>query len=282
MNQFLTGPASGQSGRNGEGANKEPVSPAKPALIELLLFLPFVLCFLAVLFFFEFAERAARPFGMKRLEQVVGALNRWVVKTLSILGTKIELQGVRKFPADRPYIIVSNHQSMFDISVIHSAFAELRPRFIAKKELGAWIPAISFCLRYEGSALIDRKNKNQSIREIVKFGQRMNQHKFAAVLFPEGTRARDGAIKNFRPAGFSVLLRTVPSAEIIPVAVDGSWRFNARKFGPLPAGVTIRLRAGEVLKRDGKSDEELLEETYQAVSGMLEAMRGGGACRDYA
>ncbi len=250
-----------------------PSKLTRTSLPELILFPFFVLFFLLVLVVFEVVQRIAHPFGMSALEKAVRGLNVWVVNTLWVVGAKIVIEGKRDFPTGRPYLIVSNHQSLYDITIIHRCFNALRPRFIAKKELGGKIPGVSYCLRYEGSALIDRQNKSQSVREIIKFAKRVRELKCAAIMFPEGTRARDGKLKRFHAAGFSVMAKALPEALIIPVAIDNSWKFQARKFGPVPLGEIIRLKIGKPIENQGQPAEQLLEQTFEQVKLMLNQIR---------
>ncbi|NJK83130.1 MAG: hypothetical protein HC912_04220 [Saprospiraceae bacterium] len=62
-------------------------------------------------------------------------------------------------PTNRPMIIVSNHQSMFDIPAIGQLLQEHHPKYIAKKSLAKGIPSISYNIRKGGSISIDRQDK---------------------------------------------------------------------------------------------------------------------------
>ncbi len=78
------------------------------------------------------------------------------------------------------------------------------------------------------------------MRAIQKFGKQVEEHRYAACIFPEGTRARDGVMKEFNPAGLVVLMRAAPSATIVPVAIDGSWELMRYRMWPVPFGVRVR------------------------------------------
>ena len=90
-------------------------------------------------------------------KRVVDFLNGLLVKGLKILGCKVSFSGFDKVPENRPVIIVSNHQSMYDIPAVVYGFREHYPKFISKIELSRHIPSISYNLRHGKSALIDRK-----------------------------------------------------------------------------------------------------------------------------
>lgn len=239
------------------------------AVLDYLVYPVFLAAFFATLFFFDLAQRIAFAFGEKQLEKTVLLLNRSLVACLKLVSARITVKGFTKFPSDRPYIIVANHQSLFDISIIHNTFAHLHPKFVAKKELSKWIPAVSFCLRNEGSAIIDRDNGKQSIQAIIKLGRRIKQNNRAAVIFPEGTRARDSKLKEFKAAGLIALSRAVPDALIIPVAIDGSWKLAARRLGPIPRNTNVVLSVGEPYERKQVSETDICNEAYRQIENML-------------
>ena len=129
--------------------------------------------------------------GYEAQKRSVDRMNFLLLQCLKIMGSKVSFEGFDKLPSNRPLIIVSNHQSLHDISPIVWGFRKHYPKFISKIELAKGIPSISLNLRYGGSALIDRKNKSQAIREIIKLGQTIEKHNYSASIFPEGTRSRD-------------------------------------------------------------------------------------------
>jgi len=104
--------------------------------------------------------------GYKAHKRSVEFLNFMLIKALIILGAKVRFAGFEKFQVSKPLIIISNHQSLFDISPIVWGFRKHHAKFISKKELGHGIPSISYNLRKGGSVLIDRKDPRQAVEEI--------------------------------------------------------------------------------------------------------------------
>ncbi|RZK81012.1 MAG: 1-acyl-sn-glycerol-3-phosphate acyltransferase [Pedobacter sp.] len=142
-------------------------------------------------------------------------------------------------PTDRPIIFVANHQSMYDIPALIWFLRKHHPKFISKIELTKGIPSISFNLKYGGGANIDRKDSKQAISEIIKLGRRMKENTWSTMIFPEGTRAKDGNIKPFQVGGIATLLKVVPNALIVPVAIENSWKLV--QYGSYPLSVGERL-----------------------------------------
>lgn len=198
-----------------------------------------LLAFALVLLVFHVAQAAARPFGYEAHKRVVDYLNLGVLASLKAVGTRFDIEYDRSLPPDRPLVIVANHQSMYDIPLLGWTFRAHHPKYVAKVELGRGLPSISYNLRHGGSVLIDRDDPKGSMREIIKFGKTVEERRWAACIFPEGTRARDGVMKEFIPAGLMALVRATPSAVIVPVVIDGSWQLMRYRVRPVPFGVRV-------------------------------------------
>lgn len=174
---------------------------------------------------------ARNIFGAKSHDKTVFALNFWLMKALHILGVRYSFHGFKKLPKDVPLIIISNHQSMWDIPTLIWKFRAHRPKFVAKKELAKGIPSISYNLRHGGSVAIDRKNPKESILKIKAFAKLVNENCFAVCIFPEGTRSRNGKIKPFKVAGVKTIMDEIPEALVVPVAIKNTGKIdNNGKF----------------------------------------------------
>lgn len=242
-------------------------------LISWVFSLPFALLFLTLLYTFELLQIICGKIGPKAALWSRDVLQHGMKYCLYAIGARFHISVTEKLDSNRSYILVSNHQSMFDIPLLYVSFFKVRPRYIAKIELARGVPTISRYLRTDGSALIDRSNPRQSLPEIKKLALRASEEKFAIAIFPEGTRARDGVLKAFRPSGLKTLFQYAPDAIVLPVAIDGSWKFTCYKRGPVPFGVDVSLRAGKPIVREGKSTEELVQECEDAVRRMLLEIR---------
>ena len=186
-------------------------------------------------------------------------MNFGLLYCLWILGTKITFKGLEKIPQNRPIIIVSNHQSTLDIPAIIVGFRENHPKFISKIELGKGIPSISYNLRHGGSVLIDRHNPRQSVKDILMLGKHIETNNYAACIFPEGTRTRDGRLKPFMPAGIASLIKTSPSALIVPLAIDGNYELMKHGYFPMTFGVHLKLTALEPIEPKGMDSAVLAQ-----------------------
>ena len=184
---------------------------------------------------------ALRVFGYGAHKVTVDWLQFWIMAGTAILGTHYSFKNPYKdkIGTDRPLILVCNHQSLYDIPPLIWHFRKNHVKFISKKSLGKGIPSVSFNLRHGGSVLIDRKNAAQAVAAIAQFGEYIETNKRAAVIFPEGTRSRNGQPKPFQAKGLLTLFDTIPSALIVPVTINNSWKLW--RYGSFPLGLGNKL-----------------------------------------
>lgn len=170
-------------------------------------------------------------FGAKAHDKTVGALNYCLTKCLLILGTKVRFKNFRDLPLDEPVLVISNHQSMWDISPIIWKLYKKRTKYIAKASLARFIPSISYNLKYGGSLSIERGDREKSVEKIKVFAKFIEENNFALCIYPEGTRSRDGKVKPFKTSGIEAILSVVPNINIVPIAIKNTGRIdNKGKF----------------------------------------------------
>ena len=243
-------------------------------LVDWLFTPPFLAAFGLSLLVFDPLQRVARRLGRRPHEWVVAALQSCLVGAFRLCGTRIE---VERSDAVRPhtgYLLIANHQSMFDIPILGSLLFTNFPKYVSKRELARWIPSISYNLRRGGNALIDRGDREQATRAIRELGASVQERGVSAVIYPEGTRARAGALGPFKPGGTLALLDAAPELPVVPVAIDESWRLLAHNLLPVPFGTRVRVRIGDpILRRPDEDRGALLEEVRQQITQTLDGWR---------
>ncbi|MCK5800048.1 MAG: 1-acyl-sn-glycerol-3-phosphate acyltransferase, partial [Deltaproteobacteria bacterium] len=147
--------------------------------------------------------------------------------------TKVAVEGREKIDPKQSYIIMTNHQSHFDVLAFYGHWKK-QFRWVMKKEL-RHIPGLGPACAAAGHVFIDRSSREAAIeslhnaREILDGGT-------SVVIFPEGTRSRDGRMGPFKKGGFMMALDT--DLPILPVSISGS-------RGVLPA-YTAKLLPGKI------------------------------------
>lgn len=200
----------------------------------------------------------------------------WARSILSAAGVRVTVHGLERLHPSGVQIIAANHQSYFDIWALIAGLP-VSVRFIAKREL-ANIPMLSVGMRSAGHVLIDRDRPRSAKETLREAGDRMRSEQLTLVLFPEGTRSRDGRMGRFRRGSFALALET--RASLVPAAVDGGQRVyppGAKRVRP--GLVTVRL--GPPIRLEGAQPPDrktLMLKTRAAIEAMLaEGESGGGA-----
>jgi len=242
----------------------------KKILAYPLSILCYFFFFLNLLIFHPIQWISLKLGGYKAHKISVEIFNLFLMRSLNILGTRFSLDNPHEIPLDRPCIFVANHQGLYDIPPIIWFFRKHHPKFVSKKELGKGIPSISFNLRHGGSVLIDRKDSRQAIMALSRFSEYLNKTKHAAVIFPEGTRSRDGKPKKFAVPGLQILIKKMPEALVVPITINNSWKlFEYGKF-PLGIGAHIKLKVHQPIPANSGLPLNLIEQVEKTIIADIE------------
>jgi 1-acyl-sn-glycerol-3-phosphate acyltransferase len=151
----------------------------------------------------------------------------WFMKGMSagILGL-LRLGGARArrvgtLPTAEPVLVVANHQALLDICQMTLMARPRVPAFVTRRRYARFVPLVSQSIRLLGSPIVDPKRDPKGSVKAVRKGARELPH--GLIIFPEGHRSADGAIRPFRTAG----LETILGARRTPVYLvlnEGVWR----------------------------------------------------------
>lgn len=204
-----------------------------------LSFIVLVLILLTLVIFHPIQWICLNVFGYQAHKKSVDYLNFILLRIVHLLGTTFVFEGRENIPKGVPIIFVANHQSLYDIIAMIWFLRRFHPKFVSKKELGTGVPSVSFNLRHGGSVLIDRKDPKQAIPSIKKLSEYIEKEKRSAVIFPEGTRSKNGKPKEFAQSGLKILCKYAPSAYVVPISINNSWKLV--KYGSFPYGLGNRI-----------------------------------------
>ncbi len=170
-----------------------------------------------------FAHRCARAWS-------------WLI--LATTGVEVTVHGLDRVVPGKTYVFVANHQSIYDIpSLFWSIPFQLR--IIAKQSLGSF-PILGPHLKRTGHLLVDRKHPDRA--GIFDWASRLTSNGLSLIIFPEGTRSRDGFRGKFK--GGSIMLAMQAGLPLVPISVVGSR--HVMKKGELttrPGRVTVIVHA---------------------------------------
>jgi 1-acyl-sn-glycerol-3-phosphate acyltransferase len=145
---------------------------------------------------------------------------RWAQSLFRRMHVQVEVEGLEHVPAAGPLVVMTNHQSMWDIPLL-MGYLGRTVGFVAKRELFR-LPAFAFWMRLIHSVPLDRSDPRAGARMMDSLAADMKQHGYAMVVFPEGTRSRhpDGELGPFRRG--SLRLATTNDLPILPVSIEGT------------------------------------------------------------
>jgi 1-acyl-sn-glycerol-3-phosphate acyltransferase len=150
-----------------------------------------------------------------------GYFAHWCARTWSRLilattGVRVDVSGLERLVPGRTYVFVANHQSIYDIPILFWSLP-FQLRIIAKESLGNF-PFLGWHLRRTGHMLVDRTRPDRS--RIFSWASRLTGSGLSLIIFPEGTRSRDGRVARFK--GGSFLLALEAGIPIVPLSIIGS------------------------------------------------------------
>ena len=241
--------------------------------IDWITTIPMVIAFGTTLVLGDVAARIARLFGFRPMEIAIGAAQRVLIWTFRISGVRLTIDRHPEVLPGKGYVFLSNHQSLFDVPIFGGILFSNYPKYVAKKELANWVPLISFNLKHGGNVLIDRGNRLEAVKAISDFGAICEERDVSAVIFPEGTRSRDGSLKEFRRAGAAVLLDAAPTMTVVPTAIDGSWRLLMNKMFPVPFGTRVRIKFHKPIERELGDAKALIDTCQAIIAGTIDEWR---------
>jgi 1-acyl-sn-glycerol-3-phosphate acyltransferase len=233
------------------------------SLVAILLFL------ITLIVFHPIQWICFNIFGYQAHKKSVDYLNFVLLKIGYILFNTFKVEGKENIPTGVPIIFVANHQGMYDIIGLIWFLRKFHPKFVSKTELGKGIPSVSYNLKHGGSVLIDRKDPKQAIPVIKSLSEYIEKHNRSAVIFPEGTRSKNGMPKEFAQTGLKILCKNAPSAFVVPVTINNCWKFF--KYGAFPYGLgnTITFSVHKAMSVKDHSFQEIASNTEKAIKNAI-------------
>jgi 1-acyl-sn-glycerol-3-phosphate acyltransferase len=183
------------------------------------------------------------------------AVGQWAMRVSRlVLGIKVEVSGLDRTDPRMALIFMPNHISFLDGPMLEMLIPGAA-RVVLKKSVGR-IPIVGLAMRFVGFVAVDRKGAEGGKRSIARAVRMVREKGYSFLIFPEGTRSRDGKLQRFRRGGFFLALES--GAPIVPVTIQGTFALmpKGQKYArrgtarvafhdPIPVtGYTIETMAG--------------------------------------
>ncbi len=229
------------------------IHAAKVFWISCCAFLATVILFLPITISALLSSTGNLPFTISQY---------WARFMLLMTRVSIEVRGFHKIQRGRSYIIISNHQSEYDILALVTSLG-IQFRWIIKQELRK-VPLFGYALYASRNIFIDRANPESAVRSIHSGMDRLLPGT-SVMFFAEGTRSVDGKIHPFKKGGFVMALEQ--GFPILPVTVNGSRRVLPKKSLTFTPG-TIEVVVGDPIETRGYTKDqmpELMDRTRRVI-----------------
>lgn len=186
----------------------------------------------------------------------------WAWVMLKAGGVHTRIRGKERIERGRSYVVITNHQSLYDIPTLVTALG-IQFRWIIKKEV-LKVPLFGYALYASRNIFIDRSNRESAIESIHRGMARLPRGT-SVLFFAEGTRSPDGKIHDFRKGGFVTAIEG--KLPILPVTVNGSRKVLAKKSIVFQPG-SIEVVVGDPIETAGYTGEglgELMRRTRDTI-----------------
>lgn len=165
-----------------------------------------------------------------------GRLEQWSRAIVERAHIDLKVEGAQHAAPGESFVIMSNHQSLYDIPVIYQAL-QRRIRMVAKQELFR-VPVWGRAMRRAGFIALDRDNRDRSRQTLLASAGEL-AHGTSIWIAPEGTRSPDGSLGEFRKGGFHLALQS--GARILPITIVGTRGVLPAKGAHITDGCRVRV-----------------------------------------
>ncbi len=162
----------------------------------------------------------------------------WARSILFLTGVPATIETAAEAAALPQAIYMSNHESGIDILLLLLVIPQ-DVRFLAKRSL-FFVPFMGWSMWLAGFVPVDRR-RTEKAREVLSGLDRCLAKGSSVLIFPEGTRSRDGSLGAFKKSGFLTALKS--GVPIVPVGVSGA-RAVLGAQGLVVRRGPVRVRAG--------------------------------------
>jgi 1-acyl-sn-glycerol-3-phosphate acyltransferase len=184
---------------------------------------------------------------------------------LRLAGVRVQVAGQEHVPA-QPCVFLANHASNADPPAVVAAIPK-RVALMAKKELFR-IPIFSRALLTGGFVPVDRSDPEAAWRSVEQAIARVREG-LSFLVFPEGTRSRDGRLQPFKKGAFVIAI--VAGVPVVPISVAGSQRVMPKGAVAIRPG-TIHVRFHPAIPTTGMSLDDrnrLASEVHRVIASAL-------------
>jgi 1-acyl-sn-glycerol-3-phosphate acyltransferase len=163
----------------------------------------------------------------------------WSCSFFRLMLLPVTVEGLEHIQPGQSYVFVSNHQSMFDVWLIYGWLPVIF-KWLMKAELRK-VPFVGTACKAAGHIYVDRKNPKAALESMENVKKQLKDG-ICTVIFPEGTRTKDGQVGRFKRGAFQIALDL--KLPIIPISLSGCYDVLP-KGKPFVYRRPVRMYVGE-------------------------------------
>lgn len=186
---------------------------------------------------------------------------------LAMVGVRVEVTGIEKLDPNQTYIFTPNHQSLIEVPLFVTYLGR-NPAYLGKKEVFKY-PVFGFGIRLIGVVPVDRSNSPAAVESAKVATENLRGGK-SYVVYPEGTRSRDGRMLPFKKGAFMMAIDA--GVPVVPITVSGATRIMPKaEIKVFPS--TVRITIHDPIDTAGYSKDnvvELMERTRAKIFSALD------------
>ncbi|MBY0369395.1 1-acyl-sn-glycerol-3-phosphate acyltransferase [bacterium] len=181
----------------------------------------------------------------------------WGCGICVLFGIRVQVEGLANLPGGGS-VLAPNHQSMFDMPILATLPTDFK--WVSKEQLRS-VPFLGWAMRSMGTYFVTRRNATQDAGTLKGAEQGLTDGA-RIVIFPEGTRSRDGGLLPLKKGAF----RLAENAQVplVPIAISGSFSIATPRHLPTRWGHSVTVRIGAPLSPQKGESTEAFQTRYLA------------------
>jgi len=191
---------------------------------------------------------------------------------LTMVGVHVKVSGVERLDPTQTYIFTPNHQSLIEVPLFVTYLGR-NPAYLGKKEIFKY-PVFGYGIRLIGVVPVDRSNSPAAVESAKVATENLRRGK-SYVVYPEGTRSRDGRMLPFKKGAFMMAMDA--GVPVVPVTVSGATKIMPKaQVKVYPS--TVRITVHKPISTAGYSKEnvnQLIERTRAQIFSALDETEVG-------
>ncbi len=178
----------------------------------------------------------------------------------------VSVSGREKIVSGEAYVMVSNHQSLIDILLLFRIFKHFK--WVSKIE-NFRVPAVGWNMSLNGYIKLIRGDR-ESVKEMLSQCRKTLARGNSIMMFPEGTRSKDGKLQTFKPGSFELALET--HRPILPIVIKGAAEALPKRGLVLSGHHEIKIQILDPIPYEEFAGDSVVELTERARARIADVL----------